>query len=247
MEDLIRRIVREEISRAFRAAEQVADNADMPYETGEIESTALTAIGKVAERVARDVLANTHPVLNTGNASTKVVHVVTTARERQCPGCQHPNHAHGRCPYAVSAGACTCSGASTPSTDECSWCGHASHDEHVGLSCDCGCSGASTPNTDNHRCPRCGRIERYGHYPACPSNDMASTPSTGTCPCGHATRDHRARGAEVRCGWCLADCSGSTEPRACSYCLHQHGGVDGYCGIQVGKYACPCPYAGGRS
>lgn len=95
MEDQIRKIVREEIARALSAAGEVADNADMPYETGEIESTALRAINKVMERVARDVLANTHPVLSTEHAaSTEPVHTITAVPERARAACTCHRHTH---------------------------------------------------------------------------------------------------------------------------------------------------------
>lgn len=48
-EQLIRAIVREEIVNAFGALRREADHQDMPYETGELESAALSAIGRVME------------------------------------------------------------------------------------------------------------------------------------------------------------------------------------------------------
>lgn len=48
-EKLIRRIVREEIANALGALAREARDQDMPYETGELESAALSAIRKAAE------------------------------------------------------------------------------------------------------------------------------------------------------------------------------------------------------
>ena len=48
-ENWIRSIVREEIASALGALKREAEHQDMPYETGELESSALNAIGKVAE------------------------------------------------------------------------------------------------------------------------------------------------------------------------------------------------------
>lgn len=48
-EDRIRRIVREEIARAFGALGREAESQDMPYETGEIEAAALRALKNTAE------------------------------------------------------------------------------------------------------------------------------------------------------------------------------------------------------
>jgi len=44
----LRAIVREEIVNALGALAREAEYQDMPYETGELESSALSAIGKVA-------------------------------------------------------------------------------------------------------------------------------------------------------------------------------------------------------
>lgn len=48
-EKWVRAIVREEIVNALGALGREASHQDMPYETGELESAALSAIGKVAE------------------------------------------------------------------------------------------------------------------------------------------------------------------------------------------------------
>lgn len=48
-EEPIRRIVREEIVKALQALAREAEDQDMPYETGELESAALRAIGRVME------------------------------------------------------------------------------------------------------------------------------------------------------------------------------------------------------
>lgn len=48
-EKLVRAIVQEEIVKALQALGREVDHQDMPYETGELESSALNAIGKVAE------------------------------------------------------------------------------------------------------------------------------------------------------------------------------------------------------
>lgn len=48
-EGRIRRIVREEIARAFGALGREAESQDMPYETGEIEAAALRALKHTAE------------------------------------------------------------------------------------------------------------------------------------------------------------------------------------------------------
>lgn len=52
-EQCIRKIVQEEIVKALGALAREADSQDMPYETGELESSALSAIGKVAEGAVR--------------------------------------------------------------------------------------------------------------------------------------------------------------------------------------------------
>lgn len=79
MEDQIRKIVREEIARALSAAGEVADGAlsNDPYQDTDAEDTALGAINKVMERVARDVLANTHPVLSTEHVASTEPKVCT--------------------------------------------------------------------------------------------------------------------------------------------------------------------------
>jgi hypothetical protein len=61
MEDQIRKAVREEIARALGAVGAVADGASQA--TGEPIDIARGVIANVMERVARDVLANTHPAL----------------------------------------------------------------------------------------------------------------------------------------------------------------------------------------
>lgn len=43
--DETRALIREEIALAMKALKEAADQADMPYETGELESSALRAIG----------------------------------------------------------------------------------------------------------------------------------------------------------------------------------------------------------
>lgn len=48
-EKLVRAIVQEEIVKALQALGREAAHLDMPYETGELESSALSAVGKVAE------------------------------------------------------------------------------------------------------------------------------------------------------------------------------------------------------
>ncbi len=66
----IRRIVREEIAEAFRALGREAEHQDMPYETGELESSALHAVKRVAEgTVAR--LTCEHGEYNTWRGETR--------------------------------------------------------------------------------------------------------------------------------------------------------------------------------
>jgi hypothetical protein len=48
-EKLVRRVVREEIVNALGALAREAISLDMPYGTGELESAALSAIGKAAD------------------------------------------------------------------------------------------------------------------------------------------------------------------------------------------------------
>ncbi len=86
MEDQIRKIVREEIARALSAAGEVADNA-VPAYTGETERFALQSIRGVMQRVARDVLADTHPALETGNAVREGEHTASTD-DRRCVQCE---------------------------------------------------------------------------------------------------------------------------------------------------------------
>lgn len=62
--DQIRRIVREEIAEAFRALGREAEHQDMPYETGELESSALHAVKRVAEGTV-DRLTCEHPSYGT--------------------------------------------------------------------------------------------------------------------------------------------------------------------------------------
>lgn len=49
LEGLVRTIVREEIAKAFGALAREAEHQDMPYETGELEASALRALKSVAE------------------------------------------------------------------------------------------------------------------------------------------------------------------------------------------------------
>lgn len=45
----IRAIVREEITQAIKVLARASDDLDRPYETGELESSALSAVGKVMD------------------------------------------------------------------------------------------------------------------------------------------------------------------------------------------------------
>ncbi|WP_030248231.1 hypothetical protein [Streptomyces sp. NRRL S-455] len=45
----VRTVIREEIALAMKALKEAADRADMPYETGELESSALRAIGSAVD------------------------------------------------------------------------------------------------------------------------------------------------------------------------------------------------------
>jgi hypothetical protein len=49
-ETRIRAVIREEIALAMKALKEAADRADMPYETVELESSALRAIGNAVDR-----------------------------------------------------------------------------------------------------------------------------------------------------------------------------------------------------
>jgi hypothetical protein len=53
-ETRIRAIIREEIDRAFQAMSVAANGLDMPYETSELDSRALTNIGQAADRAAHE-------------------------------------------------------------------------------------------------------------------------------------------------------------------------------------------------
>lgn len=48
-EAFIRAVVREEIVNALGALSRASDDLDVPYETGDLESSALMAIGKAAD------------------------------------------------------------------------------------------------------------------------------------------------------------------------------------------------------
>ncbi|QDN64392.1 hypothetical protein [Streptomyces sp. S1D4-14] len=48
-ETRLRAVIREEIALAMKALKEAADRADMPYETGELESSALRAIGNAVD------------------------------------------------------------------------------------------------------------------------------------------------------------------------------------------------------
>lgn len=50
----VRIIVRQEVALAMKALKEAADQADMPYETGELESSALRAIGNAVDRFSTE-------------------------------------------------------------------------------------------------------------------------------------------------------------------------------------------------
>lgn len=98
LEEAIRRIAREEITRALGAVGAVADGA--MGATGGPVDIARGVLASVMERVARDVLADTHPALSTEHAPNET-----------CTTCRHTEHTGGQC----GNGLCTC--VTFPSTD----------------------------------------------------------------------------------------------------------------------------------
>ena len=207
MEDQIRKIVREEIARALSAVGEVADGAlsNDPYQDTEAEDTALCAINKVMERVARDVLANTHPVLSTEHtASTEPVHTITAVPERARAACTCHRHTHvmghdDRC----GAPFCYCLSpvrarpehtdvhTSTESPRTCSVCEHGEHDQgkcgmHVylrGVASPCPCLASRTlgAQASTITCPVCAHVRHVGECTALRHN--------GACECGGSLRE----------------------------------------------------------
>lgn len=208
MEDQIRKIVREEIARALSAAGEVADGAlsNDPYQDTDAEDTALGAINKVMERVARDVLANTHPVLSTEHtASTEPVHTITAVPERARAACTCHRHTHvmghdDRCGapfcYCLSPVRArpehTAVHTSTESPSTCTACEHGEHDQgkcgmHVyrrGAAVPCPCLasrtlGAQEPERPSTEAPRaCSVCEHAPHWGTC----LYAVPN-GACTC----------------------------------------------------------------
>lgn len=192
MEEQIRRIVREEIARALGAVGAVADNAmgTDPYEDSEVTDAALMAISRTVERVARDVLADTHPVLDTEHASTEPVHTITTVPERARASCTCHRHTHvmghdDRCgaPFCYCLSPVRARAEHTASTEAprtCTVCEHGEHDQgkctmHVYL------RGVASP------CP-CLASRTLGAQPSTPSNPMCTACSHtvhGAWGCGH--------------------------------------------------------------
>lgn len=247
MEDQIRRIVREEIARAFSAAGEVADNA--MGATGQPVDVARGVVSSVMERVARDVLANVHPALEPEHTectpNAPFVHVVTAVPERPKATCTCHRHTHvmgqdDRCGAAF----CYCltpvraqpEHTSTEAPRMCSVCEHGEHDQgkctmHVYL------RGVASP------CP-CLASRTLGAQPSTGSRLMCTV-------CEHARHGAGQCRYAVPGGACT--CSGvrpepSTPP--CSYCNHDHGGPLEDCPASWGgldsKQQCPCPFTGGR-
>lgn len=213
MEDQIRKIVREEIARALSAAGEVADGAlsNDPYQDTDVEDTALGAINKVMERVARDVLANTHPVLSTEHtASTEPVHTITAVPERARAACTCHRHTHvmghdDRCGapfcYCLSPVRArpehTAVHTSTESLDynrACTVCEHGEHDPgkcgmHVylrGVPSPCPCLasrtlGAQRPEGSRLMCTVCEHA-RHGAG-GCGAVTAQGTPFAAPCEC----------------------------------------------------------------
>lgn len=65
-QETVRRIVREEIARAFWMLSREADAQDMPYETAELDSRALDNIARVAREAAVRVTCQHEEVLSWG-------------------------------------------------------------------------------------------------------------------------------------------------------------------------------------
>lgn len=91
-EQLVRTIVREEIERALSLLASTADREDVPYETGELESSALGAIGKVAERAVQRLRDPEDPY----NAPV----------DELCPTCGHFTRGHAYKKSSWGNGAC---------------------------------------------------------------------------------------------------------------------------------------------
>lgn len=178
MEDQIRKIVREEIARALSAAGEVAANADT-YDTDHIESVALGSITRTMERVARDVLANSHPVReHEHTASTEPVHTITAVPERPKATCTCHRHTHvmAQSDWCGHPG-CLCrtpvrARAEHTASTECRTCGHTSH--------------------------AAGECAWWGENPCFCTEHTASTDVPRTCPvCSHGEHDQGKCGMHV--------------------------------------------------
>lgn len=70
LEDLVRTIVREEIAKAFGALAREAEHQDMPYETGELEASALRVLKSTAEGTVTRLTCE-HGEYNTWRGETR--------------------------------------------------------------------------------------------------------------------------------------------------------------------------------
>jgi hypothetical protein len=246
MEDQIRKIVREEIARALSAAGEVADGAlsNDPYQDTDVEDTALGAINKVMERVARDVLANTHPVLSTEHAaSTEPVHTITAVPERARAACTCHRHTHvmghdDRCgaPFCYCLSPVRARPEHTVST-ECTTCGHTPH-----ASGECTWWGENpcfcTEHTDAHastEAPRtCTACEHGEHDQGKCGMHVYLRGVASPCPClaSRTLGAHRPEGSRLMC-------------TVCEHARHGAGGC-GAVTAQGTPFAAPCECSGVR-
>lgn len=263
MEDQIRKIVREEIARALSAAGEVADGAlsTDPYQDTDAEDTALCAVNKVMERVARDVLANVHPALDPEHTAstpgTQPVHTITAVPERPRATCTCHRHTHvmghdDRCGspfcYCLSPVRArdehTDVHASTEDPRTCSVCSHGEHDQgkctmHVylrGVASPCPCLASRT----------LGAQASTGARRACPTCEHATH---GAGDCGYTAM---CLGQVVKCmcmEWVRPEAVVRTGARrVCTLCEHAPHGA-GSCGAVTGQgtpFAAPCE-CGGRA
>lgn len=213
LEAVIRRIAREEITRAMGAAGAVAEGA--MEATGGSADISRGVLVSVMERVARDVLANVHPALapehTASTPSTEPVHTITAVPERPRATCTCHRHTHvmgyeNRCGAAF----CYCLSpvraraehtdvhASTEAPRTCSVCEHGEHDQgkcamHVyrrGEAVPCPCLASRTVRSTGTHNPGCGHAPCDG-WTICRSTDRPadepSTPSSVMCTvCEHA-------------------------------------------------------------
>lgn len=196
--------------------------------------------------------------------STPAVHTITAVPERARTVCACSGHVHVmgyndlccypgcRCGTPVRAQAEHTS--TPPSTDvprACTVCLHGEHDQgkcgmHVyvdGVARPCPCLASRTVRST--RGPGCGHITCEGWAMCRDPKHTSTRPGISCTVCSHAPHGAGNCQHAVASGTCL--CTGRASTPACTYCNHVHVGTAGDCDVQVGKYVCPCPFAGGRS